>query len=111
MSSCVGPWAIVAAGRGFVVRFAGDLPVFGLFGISTSHHRADPSGPLFLELAAGSTGSGDVGSRDVVGDHAIGAEPPPEGADRALHAANPLPRQAIRISIVVQRDDVIVKDT
>ncbi len=42
----------------------------------------------------------------VVHHHAVGAEPPAERADGALHARDPVARQPVVIAVVVERDDL-----
>src|SRR5215203_4487043 len=60
-------------------------------------------------FAARASRSGNVRLEHVIGDHAIGAEPPAERTDRVLHSGNPLPRQSVAVAVVVQRDDFVAQ--
>src|SRR6266581_4793541 len=51
-------------------------------------------------VAACTAGSGNIRIKNVVHDHAIGAEAPAEGPNRPLHARDPFTWQAVPIPVV-----------
>ena len=55
-------------------------------------------------------GGRQVALLDVVGHHAVGAEPPTQRADGIHHAADPMPRQTVDVAVVIQRDHLLAED-
>src|SRR5579863_5004329 len=60
-------------------------------------------------IAGSPAGGWDVAFRGVIHHHAIGVEPPAEGADGTLHAFDPAAGQTVVIALVVERDHFFAK--
>ena len=61
-------------------------------------------------LAAQPARGRQVALLHVVGHHAVGAEPPAQGADGVHHPLDPVPRQTVDVAIVEQRNHLLAQD-
>src|SRR4029453_14826114 len=61
-------------------------------------------------VAAGAASRWNVGVEPVVHYHPTGTEAPAKRANCALHACNPIPRQAVLVALVVLRNHLVAQD-
>src|ERR1700677_4136044 len=63
-----------------------------------------------LHFARCASGGRDVTVPGIVHDHAVGAEAPAQGADGSFHAGDPSPRQAVLVTVIVERNQFVLQN-